>query len=274
VKQGESLAMIAQRVYGDATLETVIAGANALDAQGGSAIRPGMRLEVPAPGHHRCTGDETWFDLASAWLGDRRRAEVLARYNGEANVFAKLAPGQEIAVPFVLTHVAAYGDILSALAKRYTRNANRAWELDVYNDLKGQNLHRGDLVLVPLLDLALTTEGKAEARAGAELAHSAGGGAHREAQRRAEQEIPQLHGDVRGGRYVDAVARGNRLLGTGDLTGPQLAHVHRALLEAYVALDAHGAAAGACGAWRASDPQGTLDPDRVSPKIRAACAPR
>src|SRR6516162_11324328 len=69
VEPGETLAQIAQRVYGDAKLETVLVGANALDSQGGTIIARGMRLEVPAPGHHTVVQGETWADLALLWLG-------------------------------------------------------------------------------------------------------------------------------------------------------------------------------------------------------------
>jgi hypothetical protein len=56
------------------------------------------------------------------------------------------------------------------------------------------------------------------------------------------------------------------------LTRPQLATVHRALLEAYVALDAPPLAAAACAAWRKEDSTAAnLDPALISPKIRAAC---
>jgi hypothetical protein len=230
-----------------------------------------MRLDIPAPSHFRGVGGETWADLANVFLGDAKRADVLARYN-QTNAWTPVAPGQEIALPYVLTHIAADGDLLSSIARRYLKDANQSWELDLYNDLKGANLHRGDLVLVPLLHLTLTDEGRAEARRGVDRERTAGGGGVLDAQRRAEGEIPSLLADVRGGRYVDAVARGNRLLGSGELTGPQLARVHRALLDAYVALDAAGAAAGACAAWRAHDPAPQLDPMRVSPKVRAACA--
>ncbi|MGH7297808.1 MAG: LysM peptidoglycan-binding domain-containing protein, partial [Polyangiaceae bacterium] len=113
----------------------------------------------------------------------------------------------------------------------------------------------------------------AEARAAAER-DGASGGMALELQRKADADLPQLLADVRYGRYAEAVARGNRLLGGGALTHPQLAVVDRALLEAYVALDAHAAAAAACAAWRSNEPSPVLDPVRVSPKIRAACDAR
>jgi hypothetical protein len=128
-------------------------------------------------------------------------------------------------------------------------------------------------MLVAMPGLRLTEAGRAEARSAAER-DGASGGMVLEQQRRGDAELPQLLADVRYGRYADAVARGNRLVGGGALTHPQLAVVHRALLEAYVALDARASAAAACAAWRSNEPNPVLDPVRVSPKIRAACDAR
>jgi hypothetical protein len=70
---------------------------------------------------------------------------------------------------------------------------------------------------------------------------------------------------------VEAVSRGNKVLGFGELTKPQLALVSRYLTEAYVALDATGQAEAACAAWRDADPSAALDPVELSPKILRAC---
>ena len=270
VLPGETLAQIAHVTYGDARLETVLVGANALDVQGGSPIVPGMRIEVPAPGHHRVVEKETWADLSLAWLGDTKRQDVLARANGAVS-WVPPVPGQEIVIPAVVTHIASEVETTTTLARRYYNDANRSWELDQYNGRKPGSLRRGEVILVPLTDLSLTELGKQEARRARERASSEASGTAHEAQRHADSEIPVLLGHVAAGRYVDAVALGNRLLGTGELTRPQLAVVHRALLEGYVALDAAGAAAGACAAWRANTADVKLDPRTVSPKIRAAC---
>jgi hypothetical protein len=281
VVPNESLAQIAQRVYGSTQYESVLAGANALDTQGGSAIVPGMHIEIPAPGHHRVALHETWADLALAWLGNASRADVLARANGG---LAWVPPneGEEIVIPCVVTHIAGPTDDGPTLARRYYGDTMRAWELDAYNTRHGIPIHRGDVVLIPLVDLHLTDAGKAEAKHAAEIELGEAAGGTHDTQHRADAELPGLLADVRGGRYVEAVARGNRLLGAGALTRPQLALVHRALLEAYVALDTGNAgppgnAIGACTAWRAAaagDPKidTHLDPKFVSPKIRAACA--
>jgi hypothetical protein len=272
VLPGETLAQIATRVYGDAKYEYVLVGANALDAQGGSAIAPGMRIEIPAPGHHRVVGKETWYELALAYLGDTRRADVLAGAN-RAVAWVPPVEGQEIVIPPVLSHIGAEGDSDMMLAQRYLGDINKAWVLDAYNFRKPGPLRRGEVMLIALPDLEITVRGRAEARDAQDRGRTEGGGGVHDAQRRAEAELPALLAEVHGGRYVDAVARGNRLLGTGELTRPQLALIHHALLESYVALEATGAAAGACAAWRANDAGVHLDPVMVSPKIRAACTP-
>jgi hypothetical protein len=274
VKPGESLAQIAQRVYGDAKLETVLVGANALDSQGGSIIAPGMRLEIPAPGHRTVAEKETWAGLALDWLGsdDSARTELLAHAN-HGVPWIPPVEGQEVEIPAVITYIALEGETIDNLAQRYWDAPRRAWELNAYNKRDGLSLRRGEVVLIPMVTLLLTEAGKGEAKQSASR-DGASGGMVQELQRRADGELPSLLSDVRHGRYAEALARGNALLGSGALTHPQLAIVHRALLEAYVAMDAPAAAASACAAWRSNEPNPVLDPVRVSPKIRAACAAR
>jgi hypothetical protein len=271
VKPGETLAQIAARVYGEAKKETVLAGANALDAQGGSAIVAGMRLEIPAPGHHRVEKGETWAAMALTWLGDAKRADTLARAN-HAVSWVQPVDGLEIEIPPVLAHIVSDGDNSTVIAARYWGDGNRSWELNMYNDRKEAPMHRGEVILVPLLSLSVTPAGKEEARESLERTRTETEGAALDVQRHADADLPSLATDLRAGRYVETVARGNRLLGTGELTRPQLAILHRTLLEAYVALNAQGAATAACAAWRANDPNPKLDPTLTSPKIRAACA--
>ncbi len=270
VKKGETLAQIAERTYGRVEMEQLLVAANGLDAGGGIPIVAGMRLEVPALGHHRVTAGETWAGLALELLGDERRSDVLALANGSMPWLTP-ADGQEIVVPYNLRVVATSNDSLLTVAYRYLGERDKAWMLDGYNHRKGEPLHRGDVVLVPLHDLALTAEGKLEAASAGALVRAEGAGKAREAQRRAEVELPQLAAEVRGGRWVDAVSRGNRVLGYGDLARPEVAAVQRALTEAYVALDALGPAETACTAWREADPTATLDPIELSPKILRAC---
>jgi LysM repeat protein len=271
VQPGESLSGIANRVYGTSKMETVLAGANALDVQGGSAVVPGMRLEVPAPWHHRIEAGETWPRLARAYLGDADRADALARMNG-ASAWIAPAVGTEIRIPFVLTVIASGGDKTTDLATRYLGDRERAWEIHSYNGLTKTELVRGQVVLIPLVNLALTDIGKEEAARAAGLERSQSAGAVLDTQKKVSAELPELLADVRTGRWVEAVARGSRMLGTPDLSRAQLATIHRALVTTYVALDAKNLAATACAAWKTNDAGAfDLDPVMVSPKIRAAC---
>jgi hypothetical protein len=270
VQPGETLAQIAERTYGKVEMERLLVAANALDAGGGLSIVPGMRLEIPAVGHHRATAGETWASLATEHLGAPERGDVLAIAN-DAMPWIAPALGQEVMIPYNLRHIAGANESTLGIAYKYTGDRDKAWMLDKYNRLKGKAIHRGDVILVPLWDLPLTEAGKAEAAQAGAVTRSEGGGRGREAQKKAEAEIILLLGDVRKGRYVEAVARGNRVLGFGELTKPQLALVSRYLTEAYVALDANGLAEAACAAWREADPAARLDPIELSPKILRAC---
>ena len=270
VKRGETLASIAERTYGRVQFEQILVAANGLDAGGGIPIVAGMRLEVPAVGHHRVTAGETWAGLAEVLLGDQRRSDVLAIANGSMP-WLPPSDGQELIVPYNLRFVAGANDSLLTVAYRFLGQRDKAWMLDGYNRKKGEPVRRGDVVLVPLTELPLTPDGRVEAASAGALVRTEGAGKAREAQRRAEAELPQLATDVRAGRWVDAVSRGNRMLGYGDLSRPEIAAIQRALTEAYVALDAEGLAETACTAWCAADPSASLDPVELSPKILRAC---
>jgi hypothetical protein len=270
VKKGETLAQIAERTYGRVEMEQLLVAANGLDAGGGVPIVAGMRIEVPALGHRRVVEGEGWEALALELLGDERRGEVLAMANGSMPWLTP-SDGQEIIVPYNLRVVATTSDSLLTIAYRYLGDRDQAWMLDRYNHRRGESVRRGDIVLVPLRDLPLTADGKLEAAGAGALVRTEGAGRAREAQRRVQAELPQLAADARTGRWVDAIARGNRMLGYGDLSRPEVATIQRVLVEAYVALDAAGLAETACSDWRTADPGAALDPVELSPKILRAC---
>jgi hypothetical protein len=267
VRKGETLASIASAVYGRPDWEYILVGANALDAEGGSAIAPGMRLEVPAVGHTRTALGDTWPALADKYLGDPNHARVLAESNG-AHPWELPDPGSVIVIPYVLRHFAAEDETIFDLAQRYLGDKMLAWRLVVFNDLKGNDIHRGDVVLVPLDDLKLTPKGEAEAAIDRQIEIS---GAPRDKQRKIEELLPELNRLVVDARFVEAVALGERLRGMGDATRSQLAKIGKRLTVAYVALDAPGAAADACRLYLDNAHTVHLEPETTSPKIRAAC---
>ena len=270
VRDGETLASIAEAVYGRIQYEKLLVAANSLDDQGGTRIVAGMRLEVPAVSYHRTTGKESWAELAERLLGSQHRSDVLAIANG-TNPWLPPDAGAEVIVPYNLRLIAGRKDTLMGLTYKYLGDKKQAWVLDRYNALRGRKLRRGDVVLIPLTDLPLTPRGQAEARASAEAAGAEASGQVREVQAKVNAELPALLTDVRGGRYVDAIERGNRLLSAGELTRQQTATIHRHLLTAYAALGAIGLATSSCDRWRASDRSARLDPVLMSPKLIDAC---
>lgn len=270
VRAGETVAEIAERMYGRVELERVIMAANGLGGRRGSAIVPGQRLEIPAVGYHKVLPGDTWQSVADAALGSNKRGAVLARLN-ESQPWLSPEVGREIVLPYNLRLVASRGDTTQSVAYRFLERRDDAWVIGSYNRLDRARLRQGEIILVPLTDLTLTDQGKQAALLAGALVRSEGGGAAREAQQRARAELPRLAVDVRRGRYIEAVARGSALLATEGLSEPQLAETQRYLTEAYVALEAPGLAATACQAWRRHDPTAVLDPVELSPKIIAAC---
>jgi phage tail protein X len=270
VRRGESLSSIAQRAYGRVELESVLVAANGLEGVEGPSLTPGMRIEIPSVEHVRADTGATWRALAEEHLGDPSRGDWLATANG-TEPWLLPTEGQEVALPFNLRYVVQNSEPAWTIARRFYRDETKAPALDAYNGLHGKPAHRGQVLLLPLMDLALTAEGKAEAASALATVRSAAGGRDREAQRRVVSELPLLTADVRGGRYIDVVTRGNQLLGAGTVAKPERASVERILLEAYVALDAAKQAEIACRSWRDADPATRLDPIELSPKIIRAC---
>jgi hypothetical protein len=270
VQKGDTLASIAERFYGRIQHERLLVTANALDAQGGIGITPGMLLEIPAVGHVEIKQGDTWAALARTLLGAAERADVLSMAN-HSSPWLTPDVGAEIIVPYNLRVVVSSSDTLVGVAYRYLGDKNKAWTVDRYNRLSQGKISQGEVLLIPLTDLALTQAGRTEARAAATRLEGEASGDKLLAQRGVQSEIPALVADVRSGRFVDAVTRGTRFLSSTALTRTELATIHRQLLEAYVALGATGLAATSCAEWRKANAQARLDPVWMSPKLIRAC---
>ena len=274
VQKGESLAEVAEVAYGDARKETVIVGANALDAHGGSPIVPGLRLEIPAPTYVRSAAGATWFDLAAKYLGDKERSDVLAKANGAVPWVAP-EEGREILIFPVVAHIAGPGESITTIAHKYKLDPEKSWQLGVYNHRKRQELDPGEVLLVPLVDLTLDPRGKREAEVYHRFALGEARGKDFDAQKTAKGQLDALTAALDNGNYPAVVAVGNALGGAGDLSRPQQAAISRALLEAYVALGATDLAEEACRHFgdvaTDDEPELSFDPSWISPKVLAAC---
>jgi hypothetical protein len=149
-----------------------------------------------------------------------------------------------------------------------------AWQLVVLNDIKNNEVRTGDVVLVPLLRLPLTKEGEAElaadrSRNGIESVKSAS------TLHRRQETIESAIGDIAhacdDGKWIDAIAAGNRILGAGDATRSQLARTGKLLAYAYAAVDSQGPAIEACRLYLQNAGVVHLEPAFTSPKVAAVC---
>jgi LysM repeat protein len=264
VRDGETLASIAQRYYGDPRRESVLVAENGLTTQGGSAIVVGLRLMIPTVTYHRVSGGETWGQIAERHFGDVRRAYAIIEAN-PAVEGTQPPDGAELLIPYPLRHVADQRDTLNHVAQAYYGTTDASRTLRRFNGMRSIRLQRGQVILVPLADLVLSEEGR---RLVTEATGSAPtGGQVRELQARIGDQLPELLDHVRLGRYTEAVSLGNRLLGSGDLTGNQIVTIQRTLAVAYVALARDDLAVVAFGEALARQPDLELDTRRTSPTV-------
>jgi LysM repeat protein len=239
VREGETLASIAQRYYGDPRRESALVAENGLETQGGVPIVIGLRLVIPAVAYHRVGPGETWASIAERYYGAPTRAFVIQEANPTVEG-SQPAEGAELLVPYPLRHVADQRATVQRVAQQYFEDARAANMLRRFNGLRGTRLTRGQVILVPLADLVMSEEGRrvvAEAMPVAAPQDTAGD--VRELQERISAELPLLQEAVRRGQYTEALAMGNRLLGAGELTGNQIVTIQRALAVAYVAVGPH-----------------------------------
>lgn len=267
VREGETLASIAQRYYGDPRRESVLVAENGLNTQGGSAIVVGLRLVIPTVTYHRVRGGETWGQIAERHYGDVRRAYAIVEAN-PAVEFTQPPDGAELLIPYPLRHVADQRDTLNHVSQTYYGTTDGSRTLRRFNSLRSVRLQRGQVILVPLGDLVLSEEGRrvvADATGAAPT-----GGEVRALQARIGEQLPELQEDVRVGRYTEAVSLGNRLLGAGELTGNQVVTIQRTLAIAYVALSRDDLAVEAFREALTRQPDLELDSRRTSPTVMRA----
>jgi LysM repeat protein len=267
VRPGETLASIAELYYGDPRRESVLVTENGLGGEGGSAIVVGLHLIVPTVDYHRAVEGETWAELANRYYGDSRRAFALIDANGgKAGEHPDV--GAELLVPYPLRVVAGQTDPLRKIAKTFYDSMAAMTTVRRFNPNFKNRIVRGQILLVPMSDLVLSAQGKklAEAQLGAPLV----GGVLRSKQNEIDAALPILRDHVRQGRYADAVALANRLIGNGDLTSSQVVTIHRELGTTYVALGRDDLAKDAFRALLAQQPDAELDGVRTSPKVLRA----
>lgn len=267
VRAGETLASIAQQYYGDPRREAVLVSENGLSVQGGAVIVVGLRLSIPRVTFHRVRAGETWHELATRFYGDSRRSFVLLEANGIPGGTQPI-DGAEIVVPYPLRYVAGQHDTLMHVAQTYYSGSDGLRTLKRFNSLRANRLQRGQVVLIPLDDLKLSDEGRRiiERATGEHIS----GGEIRRLQTDIDKSLPELHAHVHEGRFTEAIALGNRLLGAHELTGNQFVTIERELAVAYVALDRGDLATDAFRVVLQHQPDVELDRVTTSPLVMEA----
>jgi LysM repeat protein len=263
VQEGDTLASIAQRYYGDPTREAVLREANRLRGAGENDLLPGSWIFIPMVTFYRVGEDETWKSLAVRFFGREARAATLSEAN-RGNRRVDPAAGAELLVPYPLRHVVSPGETLAKIARMYMPDGPLSVKrIRRFN--AGARIERGQVVLVPLFDLRLAGDVRAEASEA--FVRAAGGDAAKVAQDEVESSLPELIRHVKAGKFAEAVSLGNRLLGTQSLTSTQTVTIQKALAVAYVALERGDLAEASFRAALALQPNLELDTVRTSPSV-------
>ena len=270
VRDGETLASISIKYYGDDTFERVLVTENGLSNHGGQSIVVGLRLTVPTVKYHSVKPGETWRTIAEKYYGIPDRGRVIARANKAENG-ALPDPGAELTIPYPLRHTAARGDTLKKIAKAYYGSSGPENLRDIrdFNRDSLRRIPRGKIILVPLVNLKLSESAQAE------LAVASGRGndgpaARREVQRRVSELLPELAKLAERGDYVEVIAKGHEILGGGNLTETQYVRVQLLLAEGFVALRRHSLAVRSLREVLKHQPEFEYQPATASPHLRAA----
>jgi hypothetical protein len=264
VRPSETLATIAELYYGEARRDSVIVIENGLGLDG-STIVAGLRLVIPSVHYHRVQLGDTWAALAERYYGDVRRAFVLLDAN-QANASKQPAEGAQLLIPYPLRYVSASHDPVRQAARDFYDGSQKTMAmLRRFNTLRGGRMNRGDILLLPMSTLVLSEQGRKLAQEqGRALAQAAD--AH-DKQLLVHDELPTLHEHVQRGRYVEAVALANRLIGMGHLSGNQVVSIERELGTALVALDREDLALEAFKALLERQPDMELSLADTSPRV-------
>lgn len=256
--RGETLAQLSERYYGTVAHEAVLVAANFLQVQQSPTLQTGVHLVIPSVSYHRVVLGETWERLAQRQMGNPRHGAWLATHNG-GQFTVSPSPGTVIRVPYLLRYVITSDEPLFEIARRFYGDRSLVQFILEFNGLSSQRLTRGQVLMLPLIDLTLRETPAESPDAPLVAAH--------EAQLSVDRELPRLTQLLARGLYVETVALGARLAAVTDLALAQRVQIHRQLAEAYVALDRDDLAAQLLRDTLQADPSFTLDPVTTAPKL-------
>ena len=283
VQAGDTAESVAADYYGNRSLALIVLEANGMEHA--AKLRTGQKLRIPTAFRYRVKKGETLELLAQRFCDDKRRAPLLAQIAG-VKPTDKLREGQDLIVPFQVTHRAEAPESLSSVARTFYGDAGKAKLLSDYNFRSSPLLAKGERVLVPIAHVkirAVYLQPPAAAPATPDkipdppAAPPVNPATEREAQRREIELAARVGGllveadkGYKDGAYAEVLANLDKLLSEEDPSESQLAEIFRLKACSYVALGMDDLAERAFREVLARKPGLTLDEATVSPKIRAA----
>jgi hypothetical protein len=232
-RAGETLEQLSVRYYGTPAKTIVIRAANGFVHPDNGRLTEGEPVEIPEVLYIRVTESDSWQTLANAFLSSSTRAPFLAELNGFSE--SKMPPvGTIIQIPFNLRHIFAADESLKTIVRMYYGDKVSIDWLIQYNSPTRKKYGQGEVIIVPLMDLAFTEEEQVRIDAFRANRYTR---LDLKRQEEARETIASLKVDFDNGRYVQIVANASKLIGFGRLTVPQEIGVQNFLAYAYVALD-------------------------------------
>jgi len=270
-KRGDTLELVAAEHYGDRRHAALIAAENGIDPVRqpyAEPLRASLRLRIPVNRQIITDVGDSLASLASAHLGDERRARFLVGFNEERQVdlpaALPLAAGQVLDIPIHVHHRVEPQDTLASLAAVYFGSAHKADLIREYNFLQADALAPGSVLVIPVHRVTV----QPTRLAAPDAAATARAERHRDMQASARGALATASMAWRAGDYR-TVKDTLLALDLDYLVTADAVAVGVLLGSAWVALDEPDKAQAVFRKLLIRAPGHVLDAYEVSPKIRA-----
>lgn len=264
LQKGVSVSDIAKRFYDREDFAVFIAAASEFKPYGDGSAGVGEVVVIPTTWTYRLRPDDTWGNLGKDYLGDSRRGSMLAKKNYK-DPKKRVPSGHLINMPFHVPYKATSRVTLKNVARVFSvglpRTGVRELErmIKEYNHLKKPHLKAGQKILIPVFHVQvkgalLATEGPIPDPG---------------SQRRAKAMAKTIEGHLSKGEYGKVIAIASESMQEIEGAPQVVAKIMLYLCTAGVALNQKALAQKAALKSLVLDSEITLDPRKISPKVRA-----